>query len=141
MLTLFSETKIFEDFTIILFASMLSVVGLHVFIEPAEFAAVGVGGISVMMHKIFGINIGYVSMLINIPLLILAWFFLSRKYVVYTLIFNIMSSFFVLVYFFVLTNWAIVFIIPIRNGSLPLVSFAATPPYFSTATFGNILGS
>ena len=82
----------FVDLIIIFFASILSVVGLHMFIETAGFAAVGVDGISVMMHKMCGINIGYISLVINIPLLTLAWFFLSKKYVIYTLIFNIISS-------------------------------------------------
>ncbi|MBQ2452357.1 MAG: YitT family protein, partial [Bacteroidales bacterium] len=35
---------------------------------------------------------GYVSLMINIPLLIVAWFFISRKYVVYTTIFTAMTS-------------------------------------------------
>lgn len=56
--------SICKDFALILFSALLSVVGLHTFIEPAGFAAV----------------------------VIAAWFYLSRKYVIYTLIFNILSS-------------------------------------------------
>ena len=81
-----------HDFLIILFASLLSVVGLHTFIYPAGFAAVGVDGIASMVQAITRISMGYIAMLINIPLLIVAWFFLNKKYVVYTLIFNILSS-------------------------------------------------
>lgn len=84
--------KYFKDILIIIFASTLSVIGLHTFIYPAGFAAVGIDGVSSMVQEITGISMGYTSMLINIPLLIIAWFFLSKKYVVYTLVFNLLSS-------------------------------------------------
>ncbi len=84
--------SICKEVVLILFSALLSVVGLHTFIEPAGFAAVGVDGIATMAHKVFDMNIGYVSLIINIPLLVAAWFYLSRKYVIYTLIFNILSS-------------------------------------------------
>lgn len=35
---------------------------------------------------------GYVSLAINIPLLIIAWFFISKKYVIYTSLFTVVSS-------------------------------------------------
>ncbi len=81
-----------RDFCIIIFASVLSAIGLHTFIYPAGFAAVGIDGIASMVQEITGISMGYTSMLINIPLLIIAWFVLSKKYVIYTLLFNVTSS-------------------------------------------------
>ena len=35
---------------------------------------------------------GYVSLAINIPLLVASWFFISKKYVIYTTIFTVISS-------------------------------------------------
>ncbi len=77
-------------FTII--AAVLSTIGLYVFVNPANFAPSGVDGISMMLEKITDINMGYISLAINIPLLIMAWFFISKKYVAYTTIFTIISS-------------------------------------------------
>ncbi len=77
-------------FTVI--AAALSTIGLYVFVNPANFAPSGVDGISMMLEKITDINMGYISLAINIPLLIMAWFFISKKYVVYTTIFTIISS-------------------------------------------------
>ena len=45
-----------------------------------------------MLQKLLGINIGYISLAINIPLLAVAWFFISRKYVIYTTAFTVVSS-------------------------------------------------
>jgi uncharacterized membrane-anchored protein YitT (DUF2179 family) len=65
---------------------------LYTFVNPANFAPSGVDGISMMVQRLTGINMGYVSLAINIPLLIVAWFFISKKYVIYTSLFTIVSS-------------------------------------------------
>lgn len=80
-----------EGFLIIV-ASVLSAVGLYVFVKPADFAPSGIDGVSIMVQNIFGINMGYVSLAINLPLLAIAYFFINKKYVIYTTIFTIMSS-------------------------------------------------
>ena len=35
---------------------------------------------------------GYVSLAINVPLLVVAWFYINRKYVTYTFVFTVLSS-------------------------------------------------
>ena len=45
-----------------------------------------------MVQKLTEINMGYVSLAINVPLLIIAWFFISRRYVIYTSLFTVVSS-------------------------------------------------
>ena len=80
------------DFLIIVFAAVLSAVGLYTFVNPANFAPSGIDGIALMSQQLFGVNMGYVSLAINIPLLIIAWFFINKKYVIYTFIFTIFSS-------------------------------------------------
>ena len=86
------KTRIILDLIITLFASVLSAVALYCFVETANFAPSGVDGISMMTQELTGINIGYVSLAINIPLLICAWFFINKKYVIYTSIFTVVSS-------------------------------------------------
>ena len=80
------------DAFLIVVAAFLSAVGLYTFVNPANFAPSGVDGISMMVQKLTDINMGYVSLAINIPLLVIAWFFISKKYVVYTSLFTVVSS-------------------------------------------------
>ena len=84
--------KILFDLLIILAAAALSAVGLYSFVNPANFAPSGVDGIAMMTQELTGVNMGYISLAVNIPLLAVAWFFISKKYVVYTGIFTACSS-------------------------------------------------
>ncbi len=86
------KTVVLRDIVIILFASFIGALSLHAFVNPAGFAPTGVEGLALMAQKLFGINMGYVSMMINVPLLIFAWFFINKKYVVYTLIYTLASG-------------------------------------------------
>ena len=80
------------DLFFIVIASALSAIGLYVFVNPANFAPSGIDGVSMMLQKITNINMGYISLAINIPLLVIAWFFISKKYVIYTTLFTVVSS-------------------------------------------------
>ncbi len=75
-----------------LFAAVCHALGIWIFVEPAKFASSEMSGIFTMLYQITGVNVAYFSLLFNLPLLIAAWFFLRRKYVVYTLVFILASS-------------------------------------------------
>lgn len=87
-----NKFKYIIDVLLIIVAATLSSVALYTFVNPANFAPSGVDGISMMVQKLTGLNMGYVSLAINIPLLVVAWFFISKKYVVYTSLFTVVSS-------------------------------------------------
>lgn len=72
--------------------SILSAFTMHIFVLPASFAPSGVEGIATMLQQLTGWSAGYYSMLFNIPLLLFAWFKLNKKYVIYTLLFTVVSS-------------------------------------------------
>lgn len=84
--------RILLDLFVILIASVLSAVGLYTFVNPASFAPSGIEGVALMTQQIFGVNMGYVSLAINVPLLVIGWFFINKKYVIYTFIYTVMSS-------------------------------------------------
>lgn len=65
--------------------SILFSIGLNSFAVPKEIAPGGVSGIAVMVNALFGVPLGVVTMTVNIPLLLLAWHFLGRKFAVKTL--------------------------------------------------------
>ncbi len=75
-----------------LIASALSAFGLHIFVYPAGFAPSGVEGLATMLQHTTDINAGIYSLIFNLPLLIVAWFILKKRYVIYTLVFTIVSS-------------------------------------------------
>lgn len=75
-----------------LFAACVSAFTLHIFVYPADFAPSGVDGIAAMLQKLTGLGAGYYTLIFNIPLLIASWFVLKKRYVVYTVIFTLVSS-------------------------------------------------
>jgi uncharacterized membrane-anchored protein YitT (DUF2179 family) len=54
------------------------------FVFPNRFAPAGIDGLCTMVQDIFGISMGYLSFLVNLPLLILAYLFLKREFFVKT---------------------------------------------------------
>lgn len=84
---------------ITVFASFISALALHVFVYPANFVPLGVEAIVTLLYSIFpSINSGYFNLLLNAPLIIFALFKLDKKYVVYTLLFTLISSLFLLIF-------------------------------------------
>lgn len=83
--------------TLTIIASMLSAFGLYVFVYPSKFAPSGVDGIATMLQEITSISAGYFSLLINLPLLVIAFFVLKKKYVIYTIIITVVSSLMIIV--------------------------------------------
>ena len=77
---------------ITLAAAAMSALGLHIFVYPAGFAPSGIDGIATILQEVTGLNAGYFTLLFNLPLLIVAWFFLKRRYVIYTVLFTVLSS-------------------------------------------------
>ncbi len=80
------------DIVLIIISAALSAIGLYTFVNPTNFAPSGIDGVAMMLQKLTDINMGYISLAINIPLLIMAWFFISKKYVIYTTVFTLLSS-------------------------------------------------
>ena len=63
-----------------------------IFIIPSNFAPSGVSGIATMIQYLFHVDIGYVSLIFNIPMLFIAYFMLRKKYVFQTLAFILAFS-------------------------------------------------
>lgn len=78
-------------------ASVVSALGLHIFVFGNSFAPSGIDGIATMLQEITKINAGIFTFALNLPLLIAAWFILKRKYVIYTILFTVLASLWVYV--------------------------------------------
>ena len=58
--------------------AFLSAVNYEIFIFPNEFAPSGINGICTMIQYVTGISVGYLSLLINIPLALWCYFEVSK---------------------------------------------------------------
>ncbi|MEF9953903.1 MAG: YitT family protein [Clostridium sp.] len=81
-----------RDIMLLLAGSVISGIGIHSFIVPAKVAPGGASGLALMVKHLFGLPVGIVTLALNIPLLILAWFYLSRRFAVRTAIASILGS-------------------------------------------------
>ncbi len=71
--------KSFLQYTFILLTAMLSALNYKLFVFPNSFAPAGIDGICTMIQYIAGANIGYLSLLFNLPLLLTALLFFRMK--------------------------------------------------------------
>ena len=81
-----------KNVAIIVVFSIIVALGLHIFVYNADFAPSGVDGIATILQYVTNINAGYFTFLINLPLLIVAWFILKKRYVIYTIIYTVIIS-------------------------------------------------
>lgn len=65
--------------------SFIFAIGIICFVNPAKLAPGGMSGIAIMVNHIWGAPIGLMAFILNIPLLILSWFFLGKKMTVKTI--------------------------------------------------------
>jgi len=84
--------KIVCEIGLTVLAAVVSAFTLHVFVYQNEFAPSGFDGIATMLQQTTGISAGIYYMLLNIPLLAIALFLLDKKYVIYTVLFTVLSS-------------------------------------------------
>ncbi len=83
--------KILSYIFVALLAS-LSAANYITFVFPNSFAPSGLDGICTMIQDVFDINMGYLSLLGNIPLLICAYIFLNRSFAAKTLVYVLSFS-------------------------------------------------
>lgn len=65
----------------------------HIFIVQNHFAPAGLNGIATMVQYKTGFSISYMSLLINIPLSVFAYFFIEKSFATKTLLFTLVYSF------------------------------------------------
>lgn len=87
--------SIFAYIRIILVAMLLGF-NYQLFIVVNDFAPAGLNGIATMIQYKTGFSIGYMSLIINVPLCILAYFFIDKIFAKRSLIFCLVYSFFYL---------------------------------------------
>ena len=65
-------------YLVIVLIALVCALNYELFIFPNRFAPAGLNGICTMIQHVFGISVGYMSLLINIPLALLVYFKVSK---------------------------------------------------------------
>ena len=86
------NTKKHLSYLIIIAAAVLFALNYYVFIITNNFAPAGLNGIATMVQYKTGFSISYMSLLINVPLSIAAYFLVERSFAVKTLLFTVVYS-------------------------------------------------
>ena len=81
-----------------IFASIVSTLALYIFVYPSGFVPLGLEAIVTMIHVKTGFSAGLLTLIFNLPLIVYAWFKLNKRYVIYTLLFTVLSSILLEVY-------------------------------------------
>ncbi len=74
--------KMIRPLQYLIIAAMAALMALNyeIFIFENAFAPAGINGIATMVQYLFDFNVGYMSLIINIPLVIIAMFFVDRDF-------------------------------------------------------------
>lgn len=78
--------SILKNLALITVGSIIFVIGMNSILIPQHFLTGGITGIAIVLHYwIPSLNVGLMYFLLNIPLMLLGWFQVSRRFVWYTI--------------------------------------------------------
>ena len=87
--------KKFLTYLMIILMAFLGAMNYQLFVFPNSFAPAGLNGICTMIQHLFGLSIGYLNLLINIPLALAVFFAVSKpqalRSMAYTLAFSVFT--------------------------------------------------
>ena len=72
--------------------AMVCALNYQLFVAPNSFAPSGLTGICTMIRHITGINVGYLSLIINVPLAIMAWKSISKSMAIRSMVYVLANS-------------------------------------------------
>ena len=75
-----------KDFLYLILGAFIYSIGTHSFIETANIAPGGAVGVALMLNHVTNLPVGRLTLMVNVPLLILAWFHLSRAFALRTVV-------------------------------------------------------
>lgn len=85
--------KSIKQYIVVIFAAILLAFNYQLFVVNNGFAPAGINGIATMIQYKTGFSIGYMSIIINVPLCILAFFLVDKGFGLRSFVFCIVYSF------------------------------------------------
>ena len=83
--------KVFT-YAIILALAFGNAMSYHIFVFPNRFAPSGLNGLCTIIQEVFGLNVGYLSLIINIPLALMVYEFVNFKLAVRSMVYVVTFS-------------------------------------------------
>ncbi len=80
------------DYFVIVFSAVLLSLSYYIFVFPNEFAPSGIPGFATMLQYLLDFNVGYVTIIINVPLVIITYFVVGKNYAVKSAVFSAVFS-------------------------------------------------
>lgn len=84
--------KKFWTYLVIAFVAMVAAVNYELFIFPNQFAPAGLNGICTMVQYITGISVGYLSLIVNVPLALWCYLEVSKPVALRSMVYVITFS-------------------------------------------------
>lgn len=83
-------------YCLIVLVSLLCAVNYQLFVFPNSFAPAGLNGVCTMIQHIFGVSIGYLNLLINVPLAVVVYMLVGKEWAIRSMIYTVAFSLFTL---------------------------------------------
>ena len=80
-------------YAVIMLTAFVAALNYQIFVFPNQFAPSGLNGICTMIQYVFGISVGYLSLIINIPLAIAVYFLVNKPLAVRSMVYVVTFSF------------------------------------------------
>lgn len=114
--------KQFFSYGIILAMACLMALNYRILILENAFAPAGVGGISTMIQYKLNFSVGYMSLLVNLPLCLLAFFTVDRDFAAKSMTFSVAFSLFLLLFQYKIDLSAFIYKTPSSTILAPLTA-------------------
>ena len=79
-------------YLVIVVVALVCALNYQLFVFPNQFAPAGLNGICTMIQYLSGISVGYMSLIINIPLALLVYFLVSKPLAIRSMVYVVTSS-------------------------------------------------
>ena len=87
-----SVRRVLLDCLLMVALATLFALTYELFIARNQFAPAGISGVATMVEYATGFSVGYFSLIVNVPLCIFAFFFISKDFAIKTSVFSLVYS-------------------------------------------------
>lgn len=84
--------KVTASYVIVVLTALVMAFNYHLFVFPNRFAPAGLNGIFTMLQHMFGIKLGFTTVILNVPLAIISFFVNSKPRALRTLAYSLAFS-------------------------------------------------
>ncbi len=78
--------RLLEDFVLTVLGVTIAGIALKLFLVPNHFFDGGITGISLLVHEIYKFNLGLTILVLNLPLIIISYFSIGKRFAIRTLL-------------------------------------------------------